>query len=112
MRRNVDQLVRQFNDRIQHVALDGYILQGSVVRRHLTHTTAKGKKEYGPYYLWTRKRQGKTVSIALDKEQAHLIRDAIGRQRALDRRLAELRALSEQIIRVITTGVTTRNHPK
>jgi hypothetical protein len=108
MKRNVNQLVRHFNDGIRDIAPDGYILQGSVVRRHLRRATADGERAYGPYYLWTRKLAGQTVSVALSKEQSELIQAAIRRQRALDRRLAKARTLSEQIIRAITVGVPTR----
>jgi hypothetical protein len=52
MQPNVNQLVRRFNDTLRYIAPDGYILQGSVVRRHLTRTTARGERQYGPY-LWT-----------------------------------------------------------
>ena len=112
MQPKVNQLVRRFNDAIRHSAPDGYILQGSVVRRHLRRATTKGERQYGPYYLWTRKQQAKTVSVALAKGQAVLIRAAIRRQRVLDRHLAEVRTLSEQIIRAITVGVPTRNRPR
>ena len=112
MEPNVNQLVRRFNDGIRNIEPDGYILQGSVIRRHLRRATTDGERAYGPYYLWTRKLAGQTVSVALSKEQSDLIRAAIRRQRALDRRLAEVRTLSEQIIRAITVGVPTRNRRK
>ena len=112
MQRGVRQLVEQFNKGVRNLEPDGYILQGSVVRRYLRHTTAGGEKTYGPYYIWTRKQAGKSVTMALSKEQADLIRSAIRRQRALEQRLTRMRSLSERIIRTITTGVPTRNRAK
>ena len=105
-------LVRQFNESVRTARPEGYILQGSVVRRHLTRTDRVGKKRYGPYYLWTRKVAGKTVTLALSKEQAALIGEAIDRNRILDTQLASIRALSEKIIRAITPGVPMRNRRK
>lgn len=112
MERQLKQLVGTFNDRVRDIAPDGYILQGSVVRRYLRHSTPGGERRYGPYYLWTRKLAAKTLSVALTKPQADLIRAAIRRQRLLDKRLTEVRILSEQIIRAISPGVATRNRAK
>jgi hypothetical protein len=109
MKSTVDHLIRRFNANLQEIRLDGYILQGSVVRRHFRQKGPTGVKTYGPYYLWTRKKAGKTVSVALTKEQAGLILAAIRRQRRLDKQLMQIRTLSEQIIRAITPGVSTRN---
>ena len=50
--------------------------------------------------------------MALAKPQAAIIREAIAHQRQLDRRLAALRALSEQIILAVTDGVSARNRAK
>ncbi len=108
----IGQLVRRFTENVQEARPQGYLLQGSVVRRHLVRPSSAGDKRYGPYYLWTRKMAGKTVTMALAKPQAAIIREAIARQRQLDRRLAALRSLSEQIILAVTDGVSVRNRAK
>ena len=105
----LDQLIRSFNRQAVEIQAEGYILQGSVVRRNLQRRTGGAMKTYGPYYLWTRKINQKTVTQALTAEQAVIIRDAIRRNRQIEQRLRRLRAVSEQIIRTISPGVAKRN---
>jgi hypothetical protein len=102
-------LIRSFNLQVGKVQPDGYILQGSVVKRNLRRRAGGVLKIYGPYFLWTRKIKNKTVTLALTAEQAQIIRDAIRRNRKMEQRLARLRSLSEQIIRAITPCVAKRN---
>lgn len=86
----------------------GYVLQGSLVRRYLRWSNAGAKKTYGPYYLWTRKIGGRTVTKALSAQQAKLIGEALQNNRTLESQLAELRNLSEHIIFAISCGVPKR----
>jgi hypothetical protein len=104
----VNQLIRRFNRQLAEVQPDGYILQGSVVKRYLERQVGGALKTFGPYYLWTRKISNKTVTKALSVEQARLIRQAILRNQQLERRLRQLRSSSEQIIRAITPCVAIR----
>ena len=59
----------------QIIELDA-ILVGSIVKRHRpcgkeNCRCAKGKKYWhGPYYIWTRKENGKTITKSLSKKQA------------------------------------------
>ena len=108
MSTEISRLVRLFNERVRDACPEGYILHGSVVRRHLVRRLGNRQRRYGPYYLWTRKVDGKTVTLALSKEQAAVIAEAVARNRTLDRRLSDLRALSETIIRAITPSLPTR----
>ena len=109
MAKEIRRLMQLFNERMRNVRPEGYILQGSVVRRHLMRLSGTRQRRYGPYYLWTRKVDGKTVTVALSREQAAVITEAVARNRALDRQLADIRKLSERIIRAITPCVQTRN---
>jgi len=104
----LNQLIRSFNRQAGEVQPEGYILQGSVVRRNLQRRAGGVSKTYGPYYLWTRKINNKTVTQALTAEQAQIIREAIRRNRQLEQRLNRLRSLSEQIIRTVTPCVARR----
>ena len=106
---SLNQLIRSFNRQVGKVEPDGYILQGSVVRRNLQRRVRGTLKTYGPYYLWTRKINNKTITRALTAEQVQIIRDAIRRNRQLERRLVDLRFLSEQIIEAVTPCVAKRN---
>ena len=109
---SLDQWIRSFNRQVAAVEPEGYILQGSVVKRNLQRRVQGALKSYGPYYLWTRKMNNKTITRALTAEQAQVIRDAIRRNRQLERRLAELRSLSEKIIDAVTPCVAKRNRSK
>jgi len=105
----LNELIRSFNRQVDQVHPDGYILQGSVVRRNLQRRAAGVMKTYGPYYLWTRKINNKTVTRALTAEQARIIREAIRRNRQLEQHLDRLRSLSEQIIDAVSPCVAKRN---
>lgn len=52
---------------------------------------------HGPYWQWTRKVKGKTVSVRLTNEQAELLRTWLDNSKALDQRLAELEELSNEV---------------
>lgn len=104
----LNRLMLDFNQQVVEVRPEGYILQGSVVRRKLQRRVGTVLKTYGPYYLWTRKIQGKTVTAALTSDQAQLIRQAINRNRELERRLDRIRSLSEQIIIAVSPCVAKR----
>jgi hypothetical protein len=49
---------------------------------------------HGPYYQWTRKVDGKTVTVRLTPEQAELMAGWVATARALERILAEMERLS------------------
>jgi ribosomal protein S13 len=104
----LNQLIRGFNQQVAAIPPPGYVLQGSVVKRYLRRTVRGVSTAYGPYYLWTRKIDNKTVTQALTAEQAQIIQAAIQRNYQLEQRLARLRQLSEQIIRALTPSVTKR----
>jgi hypothetical protein len=105
----LNQLIRSFNRQADEAQPEGYILQGSVVQRNLQRRVGDALKTYGPYYLWTRKINNKTVTQALTADQAQIIREAIRRNRQLEHRLDRLRVLSEQIIRAVSPCVARRN---
>jgi hypothetical protein len=108
----LNHLIRAFNRRVDEVHPEGYILQGSVVRRKLNRHVGGVLKTYGPYYLWTRKINSKTVTVALTDEQAQIIQEAIRRNRQLEQRLDRLRLLSEQIIVAISPCVAKRKRSR
>ena len=108
----LNQLIRSFNRQVGKVQPDGYILQGSLVQRNLQRNVAGNTKIYGPYYLWTRKINNKTVTQALTAEQAKIIREAIRRNHQLEHNLDQLRSLSEQIIRAVSPCVIKRNRTR
>ena len=52
---------------------------------------------HGPYWQWTRKVKGKTVTVTLSESQAALLREWLENGRLYDRQLAELEQLSVQV---------------
>jgi hypothetical protein len=62
---------------------DGFILPGTIVRRYTICGTMgcscrkNRKMRHGPYYDWTRKVHGKTVSVRLTEEQARILQEWI-----------------------------------
>ena len=66
----------------------GWISEGYVQDR--------GPGAGGPHYQWTRKVKGKTVSVALSKEQFEWLRQAIAEWRRVQSALKEMQRLSRQ----------------
>lgn len=52
---------------------------------------------HGPYYEWTRKERGKTVTVRLTKPQARLLKQWIANGRRLDRIIAAMTRVSYRI---------------
>lgn len=91
---------------------EGYVLRGSVMRRYLRMGIGQNKKTYGPYYLWTRKIDDKTITKALSKQQFRWVTVALRNNRRIEKRLTNLRTLSERMLLAITYGVPARNRDK
>ena len=75
----------------------GWISEGYVQDR--------GPGAGGPCYQWTRKVKGKTVSVALSREQFEWLREAIAQWRTVQSTLREMQRLSRQVL------FTTVPHP-
>src|SRR5438105_7320769 len=74
----------------RRLACIGWISQGYVQDR--------GPGAGGPCYQWTRKVKGKTVSVALSREQYEWLRQAIMNWRTVQQTLREMQRLSRQIL--------------
>lgn len=89
----------------------GVVLQGTITARTMMRDDpqAPGKqKAYGPYYQWTFKRKGKTVTVNLTASQAKTYQRAISNHRKMAKILEEMRTLSLQILEAKTQGVKKR----
>ena len=58
----------------------------------------RGPGAGGPCYQWTRKVKGKTVSVALSKEQFEWLAKAIAEWRQVQATLKEMQRLSRQVL--------------
>lgn len=89
----------------------GLIAQGTITERTIERedNSHPGKtKTYGPYYQWTFKDKGKTVTVNLSKAQVAKFKRAIENHRRLESILAEMREISLQILESSTQGVKKR----
>ena len=68
----------------------GYLSQGSVIERLPT--------QQGSRYIWTRKVQAKTVTVALSKQQYQWLRCAVANQRKLQRIVGLMQKRSRRIL--------------
>ena len=88
---------RQLQQRLGGI---GYLSQGSVFER--------APSQQGSRYVWTRKVQAKTVTVALSKQQYQWLRRAVANQRELERTVHLMQKLSRQILFKTVPGVHRR----
>lgn len=78
----------------------GLIHHGSIVHRHVTSTEAAGDTEKktgrSPFYQWSSKINGKTVTRTLNEDEAKLYREWIENDRELRQIIKEMRTASER----------------
>src|SRR5436853_3496223 len=74
----------------QRLADIGWISEGYVQNR--------GPGAGGPCYQWTRKVKGKTVSVALSREQFEWLQSAIQNWRQVQETLQEMKRLSRKVL--------------
>lgn len=81
----------------------GLIRRGSVVKRFMPcgksgcRCKADPPELHGPYYQWTRKVRGKTVTVRLTREEATLIKTWIANRRQLTKLVAQMEKLAMRI---------------
>lgn len=78
----------------------GYLSQGSVFQR--------APSQQGSRYVWTRKVEAKTVTVALSKQQYEWLRRAVTNQRKLERVVRQMQRRSRQILFADVPGVIRR----
>ena len=84
-------LKREYARLCQGLAQVGYISQGSVQERSVATSGRSG-------YQWTRKIRGKTVSVALSREQFEALKQAVTNERAMWKTVQQMERISRQII--------------
>ena len=109
---DVPSLVADYERLKKGLAGVGLIAQGTIIPRRITKpdpSDRRKKKSYGPYYQWTMKIKGRTVTINLSPSQVREFKKAIANNRKLENTLTRMRELSEQILNGSTVGVTRRS---
>jgi hypothetical protein len=88
-----------------------FVCVGSVQTRYLPCGTPGCRchrdpaQRHGPYHYWTRKVQGRTVTVLLQQEEVALYREWIQNNRQLDRLVREMRRISARALSLKTTGL-------
>lgn len=109
---SAEKLKKRYARLAQQVAKLGPVLQGTITERSILRqdpaNPAGPKKSYGPYYQWTFKREGKTVTVNLSSSQLKVYQQAIDNHRKLEQITQEMRELSLQLLEQTTEGVKKR----
>lgn len=85
----------------------GFVLTGSIVKRYMPCGSANcscrtdPKKLHGPYYEWTRKVRGKTVSVRLTEKQAELFQEWIENKRRFYAIVSEIEQITLEAVELI-----------
>lgn len=90
------------------LAQTSWICRGTLVCRPLLREQRGRKVQKGPYYLWTAKLKGKTISVALSQAQHRLLAQAIQNDQRLQKLLQRLAALTMKTILQKVPGVKKR----
>jgi hypothetical protein len=93
---------------LARLAHSGWFCDGTVVCRTLRRKVAGQWVNKGPYYLWTAKRDGKTVCHALSKSQYHAAKQAIAANRQVRDIQEKLQKMTLETILKKVPGVTRR----
>lgn len=96
---------------VRQLARLGPVIQGTITQRTIRTSDPESpgtQKEYGPYYQWTWKREGKTVTVNLSATQAKRYQKAIDENKKLESLLQQLRAVSLELLEATTHGVPKR----
>jgi virulence-associated protein VapD len=83
-------LTANFRQLQRQLSRIGYLSQGSVIERR--------PNQQGSRYIWTRKVQAKTVTVALSKDQYQWLRRAVTNQRKLERIVGQMQRCSHKIL--------------
>jgi hypothetical protein len=81
----------------------GFFCRGSIVKRFMPcgkpgcRCQATPAELHGPYYQWTRKVRGKTVTVRLSRKQADALDAWIANGRRLDKIITQMQSLSLRI---------------
>jgi hypothetical protein len=93
---------------LARLAHSGWFCQGTVVCRTLRRKVAGKWVDKGPYYLWTAKREGKTIGHALSQSQYQAAKEAIEANRQVMGILEKLQSMTLETILKKVPGVQRR----
>ena len=106
-RRRLARLNKRYQELAAELGEAGFILKGSVVERFRSCGTpgcqcsADPPRLHGPYWQWSTKVAGKTVTRRIDQEQARRYQEWIDNRRRLEQVLEEMYAVSSQAAAIL-----------
>lgn len=110
--KTVGQLQKRYDKLTAQLAKSGPIIQGTITERVITKKDSRNPtktRTIGPYYQWTFKNKGKTVTVNLAATQSKHFQRAIDNNKKTEKILSEMRDISRQILDATTDGVKRRN---
>ena len=93
----------------------GFIAAGSVTHRYTRCTSpgcrcnAEPSQPHGPYYQWTAKVNGKTVTRRLNEDEARLYQEWIANDRRLSAVITKMRQVAAKATDLILKDATARS---
>jgi len=106
--RKIERMLSEMERERKKLAGTGLVLKGTVTEVNISRDEKGGRRKYGPYYQWTFKRGGRTVTVNLSANQKSQFRKAISTNRKAEAALEKMRLLSKEILESSTTGVRKR----
>lgn len=106
-RKKAKEYERAYERLKQELSHTGFLWVGTVLYRH--HVCGNlscrcrhgGRFRHGPYYYWTRKVLGKTVTRMLSEEEGKLYMEWIQNRRRMDRTIKKMLALSQRMAPIL-----------
>jgi hypothetical protein len=94
----------QYNELTRNLAQLGFVWPGTLQRRMLTCGKSQcpchqdPRARHGPYFCWTSKKNGKTVSRMLTEEEAEILEPWINNRRALNATIRRMMVMSKHAL--------------
>jgi hypothetical protein len=101
---DLDQLEKEYSNLQKEFTQIGYICCGSIMSLYRKCGKPKcGCKDnlemrHGPYHIWTRKKNGKTVTRSLSKKKAEHCLEYIQNLKKMEKIIEEMKKVSIQIV--------------
>jgi hypothetical protein len=107
LQRRLSALEAQFKEKLRELESVGFMRLGSVQRRMMTcgktncACAVDPHARHGPYYTWTSKRNGKTISRLLSTTEGVLYERWVENRKCVERTLKDLYRISDKAASVI-----------
>jgi hypothetical protein len=109
-RRRLEACERRYEILRRKLSRTGYLVPGTVMESRLTCGNPKcrcrknRRHRHGPYYYWTTKIKGRTVSQLLTPDEARLYREWIAHRRDLDDTVRAMLDVSRDVATLVLGG--------